>query len=145
MIHTKELRFGNKVKTRQGQVITIQQLHCNTIIYDSQIEVNREAFKIEGSDALDYITQLSEVVKEVDYAEIEPIALSSELLRQCGFRNYRLQQWILSIGRKHLDFEFMNDELTLKAPASSLINIRCLHQLQNFVYAIIGCELQIAM
>ena len=145
MIHTKELRFGNKVKNHQGQVITIQQLHCKTVIYDSQIEVNREAVAMEGSDGLGYITQLNEVVKEADYAEIEPITLSGDLLRQCGFRNYRLQQWILSIGKKHLDFEFMNEELTLKAPAPSLITIKWLHQLQNFVYAILGCELQITM
>jgi hypothetical protein len=145
MIHTKELRFGNKVMTRQGLVITIQQLLCNTLIYDSQIELKREAVQMQGSRTTDYITALNEVIKEVDYAEIVPIALSSELLQQCGFRNYRLEQWILSIGNKHLDFEFINEGLTLRNTGPSLVTIKWLHQLQNFIFALVGHDLQIAM
>jgi hypothetical protein len=35
MIHTKELRFGNKVKTLAGQTITVQQLHASSVIFES--------------------------------------------------------------------------------------------------------------
>ncbi|HMC86484.1 MAG TPA: hypothetical protein VKI61_13220 [Chitinophagaceae bacterium] len=106
MIHTKELRYGNRVKTRQGEVITIQQILSNTLIYDGQIEVNREFVHVRGSYQTDYVTQLNEVVKEVDYSEVLPIALTTEILRKCGFRNFVRDQWIIRIGGTHIDFEF---------------------------------------
>jgi hypothetical protein len=143
MIHTKELRFGNKVKTRRGEVITVQQLLCNTLIYDGKIEVNREPVNVRGSYTTDYVTQLNEVVKEVEYQDVEPIALTPDVLRKCGFRNFLREQWILRIGNNHIDFEFMNDELKLRKPAPSLASIRYLHQLQNFLFAISMHELEV--
>jgi len=145
MIHTKELRFGNKVKTLQGNIITVQQLHSGTLIYGSQIELNREAVTTSGSAGTDYITQLNEVIKEVDYTEIDPISLTPEILQSCGFRNYRLEQWIFTNGNKHLDFEFTDNGLTLRNPAAALEPVKWLHQLQNFLFAIIGYELEVAL
>ena len=145
MIQTKELRHGNKVKTQKGEVITVQQLLCNTLIYDSQIEVNREFVSVRNSYQADYVTQLNEVVKEVDYNEVEPIALTPDILKKCGFRNFLREEWILSIGNKHIDFEYDDDRLKLRNPGSSFTNIKYLHQLQNFLFAITSHELEVQL
>jgi len=145
MIHTKELRFGNKVKTRQGEVITVQQILSNTLIYDSKIEVNRELINVKGSYMTDYLTQLNEVVKEVDCHDIEPITLSQDILRKCGFRNFLREQWIFSIGNSHTDWEFVDERLRLRSPGAAMTSIRYLHQLQNFLYAIATYELEVAL
>jgi len=81
MILTKELRYGNKVLTREGEVITVQQILSNSIIYDTQIEVSGEPVNLMGSRNTGYVAQLSEVVKEADCQEIEPIALTPDLLK----------------------------------------------------------------
>jgi len=143
MIHTKELRYGNRVKTRQGEVITIQQILSNSLIYDGQIEVNREFVHVRGSYQTDYVTQLNEVVKEVDYSEVLPIALTTEILRKCGFRNFVRDQWIIRIGGTHIDFEFTDSRLMLRSPAPAHAGIKYLHQLQNFLYAITAQELAV--
>ena len=145
MIHTKELRFGNKVRTRQGKIITVQQLLCNTLIYDSQIEVNREVVTAGRSYGTDYITQLNEIVKEVEYSDVDPIILTADVLQKCGFRNYLREQWILRIGNQNIDFEFMDGGLRLRNPAPSLATIKHLHQLQNFLFAITTHELEVAL
>ena len=145
MIHTKELRFGNKVKTRQGEVITVQQILCNRLVYDAQIELNRAAVNVKGSSRTDYVTQLNEVVKEVDYHEVEPIALTPDILRKCGFRNFLREQWILRIGNSNLDFEFVDERVRLRSPAPSLASIKYLHQLQNFLFAISMHELEVEL
>jgi len=145
MIHTKELRYGNIAQTRDGELITVQQILSNTIIYDTQIEVNREAVNVNGSYGMDYITQMKEVVKEVDYQEINPIALTPEILKKCGFRNFLREEWIVSIGNTHIDFEYVNDGLKLRCPAPSLANIKYLHQLQNLIFAISMRELDVEL
>ena len=145
MIHTKELRFGNKVLTRQGEVITVQQILSNTIIYDTQLELSRESVSSRGLDNMSYITQLNEVIKEVDYQEIEPIVLTPELLKKCGFRNFLREEWIISIGNSHIDFVFIEDTLRLRCPAPSLTKIKHLHQLQNLLFAICSYELEIEL
>ncbi|MEO5684902.1 MAG: hypothetical protein ABIQ88_19825 [Chitinophagaceae bacterium] len=141
MIHTKELRFGNKIKTRHGQVITVQQILSNTIVYDSKIEVNREPVAAGGMRTKDYFAQLSEVVKEVDCNDTEPIALSEDILRHCGFRNYLREQWILKIGNTNFDWEFVDGRLRLRNPAPCLTSIQYVHQLQNFLFAVADYEL----
>jgi hypothetical protein len=143
MIHTKELRFGNKIKTRRGEVITVQQILCNTLIYDGKIEVSREPINVRGSYKTDYITQLNEVVKEVEYSDVEPIVLTHDILRKCGFRNFVREQWILSIGSSHFDFEFNDGELSLRRPAPSLVTVKYLHQLQNFLFATLMHDLEV--
>jgi hypothetical protein len=142
MIHTKELRFGNKVQTRHGQVITVQQILSNTVIYDSKIELNRELVSVGGSRNKDYYTQLNEIVKEVDCNDIDPIGLSEDILRKCGFRNFLREQWILKIGNSNFDWEFLNGRLRLRNPAPCLTSIQYLHQLQNFLYATANYELE---
>jgi hypothetical protein len=143
MILTKELRYGNKVLTREGEVITVQQILSNTIIYDTQIEVSSEPVNLRGSRNTGYVTQLSEVVKEVDCQEIEPIALTPELLKKCGFRNFLREEWIISIGNSHIDFVYIDESLRLRCPAPSLTKIKYLHQLQNLLFAICAHELEI--
>jgi hypothetical protein len=145
MIPTKELRFGNKVRTRQGEVITVQQILSNSLIYDTQLEVNREALSIKGSRKGDYVTHISEVVKEVDCHEIEPIALTPEILKKCGFRNFLREEWIISIGNSHIDFEFIDESLRLRRPAPSLASIKYVHHLQNFLFAISTHELEVEL
>jgi len=84
MIHTKELRAGNKVRTQYGQVITVQQILSSTLIYDSKIEVLREVIRVNGSQVRDYVDQLNEIVKEADCQDVEPIGLTDDILRKCG-------------------------------------------------------------
>jgi len=142
MISTKELRFGNKIRTRQGKVITVQQILSNTVVYDSKIELNREPVAAGGHNNNSYFTQLNEVVQEVDCNDVDPILLSEDILRICGFRNYIREQWILRIGNSNFDWEFVNGQLRLRNPAPCLTGIQYLHQLQNFLYAIANYELE---
>jgi hypothetical protein len=142
MIHTKELRFGNKVKTRQGQVITVQQILSNSVIYDRKFKVNRELVTNDGSRNTDYHTQLNEIIKEVDCNDIEAIALNEDILRQCGFRNFMRELWILKIGNSNFEWEFMDGRLRLRNPAPCFNSIQYLHQLQNFLYSVANYELE---
>ena len=141
MIHAKDLRFGNKVQTRDGETITVHQILGNSLIYDTQIRVNREVAAVRGSLRTAYASQYIEVVKEADYAEIEPIALTPKVLEKCGFRNFVREEWILSVGNTHIDFTFTNEGLTLRHPTPGTVPIRYVHQLQNFLFSVMGYEL----
>ena len=143
MLHAKELRYGNKVFNKDGQVITVQQILSNTLIYDTQIKVSREMASVRSSYKTAYTTEFVEVIKEVDYNEIRPISLTPKILEKCGFRNYIREEWILSIGNSHIDFEFTMKGLRLRHSHSSQINIKYLHQLQNWLFAITGHELNV--
>ena len=134
MIHAKELRFGNKVRTRDGETITVQQILGNSLIYDTQIKVNREVAAVRGSLRTAYASQFIEVVKEADYQEIEPIVLTPKVLEKCGFRNFVREEWILSVGSTHVDFTFTEEGLRLRQPLPGAVSIKYLHQLQNFLF-----------
>jgi hypothetical protein len=144
MLHAKELRFGNKVQTQHGEIITVQQILGNTLIYDTQIKVSREMASINRSYKTAYMTQVIEVVKESEFQEISPIVLTPKILEKCGFRNFVREEWILRIGGSYIDFIFNADGLRLRHPVPSWTSIRYLHQLQNFLFAITGQELEIA-
>jgi hypothetical protein len=141
MIHAKDLRFGNKVRTRDGEMITVHQLLGNSLIYDTQVRVNREVAAVRGSLRTAYASQYIEVVKEADYGEVEPIVLTPKLLEQCGFRNFVREEWILSVGNTHIDFTFTEEGLKLRHPTPGAVPIKCYHQLQNFLSAVMGYEL----
>ncbi|HXD77053.1 MAG TPA: hypothetical protein VN616_04555 [Puia sp.] len=141
MIHAKELRFGNKIQTKDGEFITVHQLLGNSLIYDTQIKVSREVAAVRGSLRTAYASQFIEVVKEADYGELDPIALTPRLLERCGFRNFVREEWILSIGSTHIDFTFTEEGLRLRQPTPGSVPIRYLHQLQNFLYTVMGHEL----
>jgi len=142
MILTKDLRFGNKIRTRQGKVITVQQILSNTIVFDSKIEVNHEPITAGNHHNGSYFGQLNEVVQEVDCNDVDAIPLTEDVLRICGFRNYLREQWILKIGNSNFDWEFVDGTLRLRNPAPCLNGIQYLHQLQNFLYAIANYELE---
>ncbi|HMH20136.1 MAG TPA: hypothetical protein VK563_00100 [Puia sp.] len=142
MLHAKELRFGNKVQTQHGEIITVQQILGNTLIYDTQIKVSREMAAVNRSYKTAYTTQVIEIVKEAEFHELDPIRLTSKVLEKCGFRNYLRDEWILKVNGSHIDFVFNAEGLRLKHPAPSWIGIIYLHQLQNFLFAITGHELQ---
>jgi hypothetical protein len=141
MIHAKDLRFGNKVQTRDGEMVTVHQLLGNSLIYDTQIRVSREATAVRGSLRTAYATQYVEVVKEVEYDEVEPIVLTPKVLEKCGFRNFVREDWILSVGNTHIDFTFTEEGLKLRQPTPGAMPIRYYHQLQNFLFAVMGHEL----
>ena len=141
MIHARELRYGNKVQTQKGEVITVQQILCNTLIYDTQIKVSREVANVRGSYKHSYSSQFIEEVKEAEFQEIEPIVLTPKILEKCGFRNFVRDEWILKVGNSHFDFEFTADGLRLRQPTPSRASIKNLHQLQNFLFAISEHEL----
>jgi hypothetical protein len=142
MIHAKELRYGNKVQTLQGETITVQQILSNTLIYDTEIKVTQEMASVGKSYKTTYYTQVVEVVKEAEFQEILPIVLTPKILEKCGFRNYVRDEWILKVGGSHLDFEFNEDGLRLRHPIPSQVSLRHLHQLQNFLFSIAGFELE---
>jgi hypothetical protein len=142
MIRANELRYGNKVKNQQGQVITVQQILCNTLIYDTQITVSREAANPMGSYKTVYTTQFKEVIKEADFQEVDPIALTPKILEKCGFRNFVREEWIFTTGSMHIDFEFTDEGLRLRNPAAPRVSIRYFHELQNYLFAIAGHELE---
>jgi hypothetical protein len=143
MLHAKDLRFGNKVFNQKGEVITVQQILSNTVVYDTQLNVNRQTSKVSGGYNYSYSMQVVEVVKEVDLQEIEPIQLTPKILEKCGFRNYVREEWILSYGNTHTDFEFTGDGLKLRHHTPCRVGIKYVHQLQNFFYAIAGLELEV--
>lgn len=145
MIHAKELRYGNKVQTQHGEIITVQQILSNTLVYDTQIKVTQEMAAVGKSYKTAYMTQVVEVVKESEFQEIEPIELTPKVLEKCGFRNYVRDEWILKVGNSHMDFEFNNDGLRLRHSIPSQVSLRYLHQLQNFLFSIAGYELEMAM
>lgn len=142
MLHAKELRFGNKVQTQHGDIITVQQILSNTLIYDTQINVRREVASIRTSHKVDYTSQFIEVIKEADFQDISPIVLTPKILEKCGFRNYVREEWILSIDKRHIDFEFTTEGLRLKQSSPSQVSIKYLHQLQNFLFVVFGYELE---
>jgi len=144
MIHAQELRYGNKVQNHQGQIITVQQILCSTLIYDTEMKVGREAAisSSNGSYKTTYTTRFIEMIKEADFQDVLPIALTPQILHKCGFRNFVRDEWILSIGNSHIDFEFTDDGLRLRDPGPSRVNMRYFHQLQNFLFAITGHELK---
>lgn len=141
MIHAKELRFGNKVQTLDGEMITVHQLLGNSLIYDTQIRVNREVAAVRGSLRTAYASQFIEVVKEAGYAEIDPIELTPKVLEKCGFRNFVREEWILSVGSTHIDFTFTEEGLKLRHPTPGAVPIKYYHQLQNFLFSFMGYEL----
>jgi hypothetical protein len=141
MIHAKDLRFGNKVQTRDGEFITVHQLLGHSLIYDTQIKVSREVAAVRGSLRTAYASQFIEVAKEAHYGELEPISLTPRLLEKCGFRNFVREDWILSIGNTHIDFTFTADGLKLRQPTPGFVPILYYHQLQNFLYTVMGHEL----
>ena len=141
MIHAKDLRFGNKVQTRDGETVTVHQLLGNSLIYDTQIRVSREATAVRGSLRTAYATQYVEVVKEVEYDELEPIVLTPKVLEKCGFRNFVREEWIFSLGNTHIDFLFTDEGLKLRHSTPGSMPIRYYHQLQNFLFSVMGHEL----
>jgi hypothetical protein len=145
MIHAKELRFGNKVQTQKGKVITVQQILANTLIYDTRIRVSREVAGSNGSYRQAYNSPFIEEVQEADFQDIDPIVLTPRILGKCGFRNFVRDEWIYTIGNSHLDFEFTGDGLRLRNPTPSQAPIRTLHQLQNFLLAIAEHELEVEL
>jgi hypothetical protein len=145
MIQAKELRFGNKVQTQHGDIITVQQILSNTLIYDTQIKVTREVASVRASHKTSYTSQFVEVIKEADFQDIEPIILTPKVLEKCSFRNFVREEWILSIEKRHMDFEFTADGLRLKHSSPSQVSIKYLHQLQNFLFAIAGYELEVEL
>jgi hypothetical protein len=145
MIHAKELRYGNKVQTQHGEIITVQQILSNTLVYDTQIKVTQEMAAVGRSYKTAYMTQVVEVVKESEFQEIDPITLTPKILEKCGFRNYIRDEWILKVGSSHIDFEFDSEGLRLRHPIPTQVSLRYLHQLQNFIFSIAGHELEMEL
>ena len=145
MLQAKELRFGNKVQSLQGEVITIQQILSSSVIYDTFVKVNRETVSARGGFKTTYTTQVIEMIKEADFQDIKPIVLTPKVLEKCGLRNFIRDEWILSVGKIHIDFEFSEDGLKLRPPYPCRISIQHVHQLQNLLFAITGHELEVDM
>lgn len=143
MIQAKDLRPGNKVYNQTGEVITIQQILHSTIVYDTQMKVDQEKSNLRHSDVLTYTSKVVEVIKETEYQHLQPIAITPQILEQCGFRHFKREEWFISHGHSHTDFEYTEEGLRLRNPPSCKILIKHLHQLQNFFFAVTGHELTV--
>jgi hypothetical protein len=144
MLHAKDLRYGNKVYNKRGEVITVQQILGSSVVYDTTLNVNRRQLsKVSGSYDSSYTTYVVETVKEAGLQDIEPVKLTPQILEKCGFRNFVRDEWIVSHGNEHTDFLFSEEGLRLRHTTSTRVPIRYVHQLQNFFYAIAGQELEI--
>ena len=143
MIQAKDLRFGNKVLNQTGEVITVQQILQNTVVYNSYLQVGKDEMSPYASSVLSYATKVVEVIEEVEYAHLKPILLTTQILESCGFRNFKREEWILSFDRSHADFEFTTEGLKMSGPAAFKKPIKYLHQLQNVLFALTGHELGI--
>jgi hypothetical protein len=143
MLHAKDLRFGNKVLNQHGEVVTVQQILSNAIVYDSQLNVRKPASKVSNGYNFSYTMQVVEVAKEAELQDIEPISLTPKVLEKCGLRNYVRDEWILTFGHTHTDFELTEDGLKLRHATPARVGIKYVHQLQNFFYAIAGHELEV--
>ncbi|MDP4217081.1 MAG: hypothetical protein Q8927_12845, partial [Bacteroidota bacterium] len=119
MIRANELRYGNKVRNQRGEVITVQQILCNTLIYDTQLSVSRETAQTRGAYRTAFAAEVTEVVKEADFNDIEPITLTPRILEKCGFRNFVREEWIFTSGSSHIDFEYTSEGLRLRHPTPS--------------------------
>jgi hypothetical protein len=84
-----------------------------------------------------------EVIKEVEYQDLDPIILTPQILQKCGFRNFIRDEWIISHSTGHADFELTPQGLRLRQPTPSRIPIKYLHQLQNLFFALTGEELEV--
>jgi hypothetical protein len=143
MLHAKDLRLGNKVFNRKGEVITVQQLLSNTLIYDTQINISRKVANAGRFYEDTYTTEVIELVKEIDFQDVTAIALTPKIMEKCGFRNYIRDEWIISYNNTHLDFEFGADGLRPRHSTFTRVGITSVHQLQNFFFAITGQELEV--
>ena len=143
MLQAKDLRIGNKVFNRKGEVITVQQLLANTLIYDTQINISRKVANAGAFYEDSYTTEVIELIKEVDFNDVTPVSLTPKILEKCGFRNYLRDEWIISVGNTHTDFTFSGEGLRLRHSTPTRVGIKFLHQLQNFFYAITGHELEV--
>jgi hypothetical protein len=145
MIQARELRLGNKVLNPQNEIVTVLEIHSQSIVFDTQLELNREPVHTRGSRNQEYVIQLAESVKEFEFSELQPITLNEDILLKCGFRNFLREQWIITIGNSHIDFEFYDGVMRLRCPAPALSNVRYLHQLQNLMYSITSRELEMEL
>ena len=143
MILSNELRLGNKVYYKD-QVITVQQILFNSVVYETQMKINQELVGFGETLEPAYSAAVVEVVEEADCLDLSPITLTFHILENCGFRNFVREHWIMSCGRKHIDFEFTDAGLQLMHPTPSRIYIKHLHQLQNLFFALTGKELEMA-
>jgi len=142
MIHANELRFGNKLLNRSGKVITVEQILHSTVVFNNYLQVDKEA-NPHGSTLLAYTSRVVEVIEEIEYQHLSPIPLTEELLKNCGFRNFKRDEWVLSFDHSHADFTFTAHGLQMKEPAAFRKPIKYLHQLQNVFFALTGQELTI--
>lgn len=139
MIQVKELRFGNKVYNQTGEVITVQQILFNTIVYDSQMKVSTA--EAHDTHLLTQTSTMVEVIKEVDCQDVEPIPITPQVLQNSGFRCFKREEWIVSHKHGHIDFELTANGVRLRQPTPTTREIKYLHQLQNLFYALTGQDL----
>ena len=145
MIHANELRLGNKLYNQAGDIITVQQILHNTIVYDTRMQVNQERATLSGSHGMDYTSGVEEVIEEAEFTELAPIIITPRILQSCGLHNFMRDEWIVRYATGHIDFEFIEHKLRLRQPASSHIQIKYLHQLQNLFFALTGQELTVSL
>lgn len=127
-----------------GDVITVQQILQNSIVYNNYLQVDKEETGSYSSAVLSYAAKVVEVIEEEEYPNLKPIPLTTQLLKGCGFRNFKREEWILSFDRSHADFDFTTEGLKMREPAAFQKPIKYLHQLQNVFFALTGNELKVA-
>lgn len=131
MIRAEELRIGNLVLLSKNYK---DNIHKVEEIYTDEVKVT----SIEDGGCFPRMTMRS----------ILPIPLDPEWLERCGlFENGSLYKGDLRFkGRGHLTIEVIkNGGLGYFAPFNKTIEIKYLHQLQNFYFALTGEELNVKL
>jgi len=146
MIEPGELRIGNLIAwnpklSHPGTTLPSTQVKVTSIFQDKIGYISPELeYRVEPFE--DDLLQIETAHKLLE--ELEPIPLTAELLKKCGFETlpgemythgYLTLQELQDNNTKV--FQFHDFEFKPK--------IRYLHQLQNFYFALMGEELEVSL
>jgi hypothetical protein len=136
MISAQELRIGNAV-TYFGKLCYVKQITDEGIVY-----------------YLSCVDNMRDLTKYYNVADsFDPIPLSPEILEAAGFVAVHgiVAQHELTLGRFTFSWFEGSGQFSIqeKAPKNTLargidnLTVRCLHELQNIIFALTGTEVEI--
>lgn len=133
MINSRDLRLGNFLKSKEGDIVIVTKLWDTGLI-----EVHSSIFQFYDFN-------------EKEEHPFEPIPLTPEILEKAGFnsftygQNYEFTGYIKYWGKGNILTGFLNYEgafCLLKYSNCHKI-IKSLHEIQNLSFALTGEELEI--
>ena len=145
MMDIKEFRIGNCLKYTETQ-----NAGCVITIHEDNEDFKSTVIGLDVSETCDN----GDFFVEDRVDSFEPILLTPELVQKCGFKKDNNDNYFLSFAEsfahkeRHIEFEFMGKDVFCSFWIGSgkdkiLMDIKYLHQLQNFYFALSGKELVI--